>query len=52
MVGKQILQAIEGDAIAQKSLKGFTPLQLCDKIRTERRRIARLSTKKKQEKRS
>ena len=35
-----------GENLAAKAvLEGFTPLQICDKIRTERRRFRKLSTK-------
>ena len=41
-----ILSAIEEHSRARLILQGFTPLQLCDKIRTERRRLKRLGAKK------
>ena len=38
---KDICQCIQEDNNARDALAGFTPQQLCDKIRTERRMIAR-----------
>ena len=42
----EILKAIQDHDGGRVSLQGFTALQLCDKIRTERRRLARITSKK------
>ena len=42
----EILKAIQDHDRGRVSLQGFTALQLCDKIRTERRRLARINSKK------
>ena len=41
-----VMRTIEGDERASVILKQFTPLQLCDKIRTERKRIRRVRKRK------
>lgn len=43
---KYVEDKIKEDDEARESIVGFTPQQLCDKIRTERRKIARASMKK------
>ena len=40
------MRTIEDDERASVILKQFTPLQLCDKIRTERKRIRRVRKRK------
>ena len=33
------MERIEKDSVAKEQLEQFTPLQICDKIRTERKRL-------------
>ena len=41
----EILKAIQAHDRGPSSFQGFTALQLCDKIRTERRILARIKLK-------
>ena len=42
---KAVMKRLGENLAAKVALDGFTPLQICDKIRTERRRFRKLSTK-------
>lgn len=42
---KSVMKRLGENLVAKAVLDGFTPLQICDKIRTERRRFRKLSTK-------
>ena len=42
---KSLMKRLGENLVAKAVLNGFTPLQICDKIRTERRRFRNLSTK-------
>lgn len=42
---KSVMKRLGENLVAKAALDGFTPLQICDKIRTERRRFRKLSTK-------
>ena len=40
-----VMKRIEKDPVAKEQLEQFTPLQICDKIRTERKRLAARKSK-------
>ena len=42
---KSVMKRLGENLAAKAALDRFTPLQICDKIRTERRRFRKLSTK-------
>ena len=42
---KAVMKRLGENLAAKVALDGFTPLQICDKIRTERRKFRKLSTK-------